>query len=389
MDVKNRLLETRIPRPLLRASWFIPALIGTLVATTASGTPADDEGSARDAASVPSSAAVTPAPSAPAATTSAPTVLRTDGESPIYSDNKLSGTLTLDTSVGIGTFVSDPQTNPLVVTSLAPMALYRITPALRVTMALSLTWYQVLGFDTALPENEVLLSDISIGVAHARIFNDADSGFNLSGGLRLGLPTSLASQFQNRLFSLSAGMNAALPVGPMVFSYSLGFAKAFNLTATATLDCNDFEDSAECIEGRDDNPNFGFESERRGAEVYIPGAGGASFSVTNSINISWGILDVLSLSLGLSLSNSFGVRSFPQDSLSSENATSGRSQRDRLMSSLALTYVVNRHLLVGASLMTDTSEPFGADGNDFPVIFDFTRASDNITSINLSVTGSL
>ncbi len=395
--MKNRLLDTRIPRPLLRATWLIPTVVGALFATNAIAAPAENEvgkvdedtKSGGDTASAPGSAAVTPAPTAPAATTTAPTVLTTTGESPIMSGADFGGSLTLDTSVGIGTFVSDPQDNPLVVTSLAPSAFYRLTPELRLTAGLSLTWYQVLGFDTALPENEFLLSDISIGLAHSRIFNDDDSGFNISGSLRLGLPTSLASQFQNRLFSLSAGMNASLPVGPIVFSYSLGFSKSFNLTATPTLDCDDFEDSEECIEGRDDNPNFGFESERRGPEVYLRGAGATSFSVTNSLNISWAIIDELSLSLGLSLSNSFGVRSFPKDSLSSENATSGRSQRDRLMSSLGLTYVANRHLLFGLSLMTDTSEPFGAAGDDFPVIFDFSRASDNITSINLSVTGSL
>lgn len=402
MDVKNRLLVSPIPR-LLSTAWFVPALLGGLLSTTAHAEPArpadstsaptEEAGAKGDApvetASAPGSAAVTPAPTGPAATTTTPTAVRTDGESPIYTDGRFGAQLTLDTSIGIGTFVSDPQTNPLVVTSIAPSGFYRITPELRATMGLSLTWYQVLGFDTSLPENEFLLSDISLGLAHSRIFNDPDSGFNLSGSLRVGLPTSLASQFQNRLFSLSAGLGAAIPVGPVVISYSLGFSKFFNLTATPTLDCEDFSSEEECIEGRDDNPNFGFESERRGPEVYLRGAGATSFSVTNSIDISWAIIDELALSIDFSISNAFGVRAFPRDDLSSENATAGRSQRDRLMSSIGLTYIASRNLKIGASLMTDTSQPFGASGDDFPVIFDFTRASDNITSINLSVTGSL
>lgn len=308
---------------------------------------------------------------------------------PTDSPSDFGGSLSLETSIGLGTFVSDPQNASLVVTSLSPSVFYRITPELRLTAGFGLTWYQILDVNTSLPENEILLSDVSIGLSHSRIYNDPDSGFNLSGGLRVGLPTSLASQFQNRLFTLSSSLSASIPVGPVSFSYSLGFAKYFNLTATPTLDCDDFEDSSECLEGRDANPNFGFESERRGAEVYLRGAGANSFAITNSLNISWAIIDELSLSLGFSISNAFGVRAFPQDDLSSENATAGRSQRDRLMSSLALGYTVNKHLSFGASLVTDTSEPFGASGDDFPVIFDFTRASDNITSINLSVTGSL
>ena len=58
------------------------------------------------------------------------------------------------------------------------------------------------------------------------------------------------------------------------------------------------------------------------------------------------------------------------------------------MSSLALEYSFNKYLSAGLSLTTDTSQPFGAQGDDFPVIFDFTRASDNITSLDVSVTGS-
>lgn len=398
--MKNRLNDSQIPRTSQTTFWSTPVILGALLALAptqakASPPPETSEADELETASAPTAAApaptTAPAAAAPAATatTSTPTVLTTTNESPIYSDNRFGGTLTLDTSVGIGTFVADPQTNPMVVTSLAPSAFYRLTPELRLTAGFSLTWYQVLSFDTSLPENEILLSDISIGLAHSRIFRDADSGFNLSGSLRLGLPTSLASQFQNRLFSLSAGLNAALPIGPVVITYSLGFGKFFNLTATPTLDCEDFSDSAECIEGRSANPNFGFESERRGAEVYLRGAGVNSFSVSNSLNVSWAIIDELSLSLGLSISSAFGVRAFPKDSLSSENSTAGRSQRDRLMSSLGLTYIVNRHLMIGASLVTDTSQPFGATGDSFPVIFDFSRASDNITSINLSVTGSL
>lgn len=308
---------------------------------------------------------------------------------PVDSTSDFGGSLTLETSVGLGTFVSDPQNASLVVTSLSPSGYYRITPQLRLTAGFSLTWYQILDVNTSLPENQILMSDVSLGLSHSRIFNDPDSKFNLAGSIRVSLPTSLASQFQNRLFSLSTSLTASIPVGPVSFSYTLGFAKYFNLTATPTLDCDDFENSDECIEGRGANPNFGYESERRGPEVYLRGAGANSFAISNSLNISWAIIDELSLSLGFSISSAFGVRSFPRDDVSSDNAVAGRSQRDRLMSSLSLGYTVNKHLSLGLSLVTDTSQPFGASGDDFPVVFDFTRASDNITSINLSVTGSL
>lgn len=376
--MKNRLLELTIPT-LFRGA--ISALVLGAVAS-----PAQADG---PAPTPPVVAAASDAPSMtpaaqPATTVSTPVTAPASATPANYG-----GSLTVDTSIGLGTFVADPQTNPMVVTTLAPNAWYLLAKDLRLTAGLSLTWYQVLDVDTPLPENETLLSDITVGVSHGRIFNDPDSKFNLAGALRLGLPTSLASQFQNRLFSLASSLTASIPVGPVSFSYTLGFGKYFNLTAVSTIDCEEFSDRDECVEGRDDNPNFGFESERRGAEVYLRGSGANSYYVSNSLSVAWSIIDELSLSLGLSVSTAYGVRSFPKDTLSSEHATSGRAQRDRLSSSLSLDYTVNRHLSVGLSLATDTSQPFGADGEDLPVIFDFTRASDNITSVGVSVTGSL
>lgn len=339
----------------------------------------------------PATPAVVAEGTAPAVTpTEGPTtIVTTEAPTKTETPSDFGGSLSVETSVGIGTFVPEPQDNAVVTTSFAPSAWYQLAKDLKLTAGFSFTWFQVLDIDTTLAENDVLLSDISIGISHGRIFNDPGTKFNLSGNLRVGLPTSLASQFQNRLFTLSTGLTASIPVGPVSFSYSLGFGKYFNLTATPTLDCSDFSNEAECIEGRDANPNFGYESERRGPEVYIKGMGASSFYVQNALNIAWSIIDELSLSLGFTISNSFGVRAFPVDELSSEHATSGRSQRDRLVSSLGLDYTINRYVSVGASLVTDTSAPFGADGNDFPVLFDFTRASDNITSVNISVTGSL
>lgn len=360
-------------------------LLGALVlATPALATePAPDAETVADNTPTPAPNPVAPPPTAPT------TVITTEAPTSTTEPADFGGSFSIETSVGIGTFVAEPQDNSVVTTTFAPSGFYQLAKDLKLTASFSLTWYQVLDFDTTLAENDALLSDISLGISHAKIFHDPGSKFNLSGNLRVGLPTSLASQFQNRLFTLATSLTASIPVGPVSFSYSLGFGKYFNLTATPTLDCEDFEDSEECIEGRDGNPNFGFESERRGPEVYIKGAGATSFYVQNALGVSWSIIEDLSLSLGLTISNSFGVRSFPEDELSSDNANGGRSQRDRLVSSLGLDYSINRHFAVGASLVTDTSAPFGADGDDFPVIFDFTRASDNITSINVSVTGTL
>ncbi|MFO0747010.1 MAG: hypothetical protein U1F43_15310 [Myxococcota bacterium] len=347
---------------------------------------AADPGTTSPATDVPSNTTTT-IDSGPAATTT--TTVTTGTEPSTMTAKKFGGSASWETAVGLGTFVSGAQQNSLVVSTLSGSGYYQLADNLKLTAGLSLTWYQVLDVDTTLADNTVLLSDIQLGIAHGRIFHDDSSGFNVGGSIRIGLPTSLASQFQNRLFSLSTGLNASIPVGPVTFSYAFTFGKYFNRTAVPTLDCTDFANENECIEGRGANPNFGFESERRGPEVYLRGSGATSYYFSNSLDISWSIIEGLDLSLGIAISNAFGVRSFPQDEFSNEHAAEGRAQSNRLTSSLSLSYQFIKQLSAALSFVTDTSQPFGADGNSgFPVVFDLERAPDNISSLALSVTGS-
>ena len=299
------------------------------------------------------------------------------------------GSLSVETSIGLGTFMSGVQKQPYVETAFSPNVYYRLTDKLKLGASFSVSWYQVGDVSTSLANHTVLMSDISLSLSTSSIWKDEASGFNVAGSLRVGLPTSLASQFQNRLFTFSPSLSASIPVGPVSFSYSFAFGKYFNLTAVPTLDCNDFDNPDECTSGRPSNPNFGFESERRGPEVYLRGSGSSSFYFSNSLSIDWTIVEGLDLALGLTISNSFGTRSQPKDDLSSAHSVDGRSHSDRLVSSLELSYQIMKNLGVGASLVTATTEPFGSNGDSFPVIFNFTRAPDNITSVNISVTGSL
>ncbi|PIE65824.1 MAG: hypothetical protein CSA24_01915 [Deltaproteobacteria bacterium] len=312
----------------------------------------------------------------------------TDEKADLDGDKKWSASVSIETSIGIGTFLSEPHRQSAVSTTFVPSFGYDLGHAMSLSAGLSVTWYQLLGFGTPLSEHDVLMSDVSVGFNHGSIWKHEGSGFNLSGSLSFFLPTSLASQFQNRLFTLKPSLRASIPVGPVTFGYTLGFGKFFNLTATPTVDCEDFDNPDECIAGRRDNPDFGFESVRRGAEVYLPGMGTSSFYVQNAFSARWGIVEGLSLNLGISIFNNFGVRSQPEDGFTNAHAQAGRAQVDRLVSSLSLSYQLLKELSVATSLVTATARPFGADGNDF-VIFDFSRAASNITSWNISVTGSL
>jgi hypothetical protein len=299
-----------------------------------------------------------------------------------------SGSITAQTSVGIGTFAPAPHDNALVSTTLLANAAYRISDAMQLSVAGSVTWFHINDFYTPLPDNEALLSDISIGISHSSIYRHEDSGFNVSGSFRILLPTSPGSQFQNRWFTLMPGLNASIPVGDFSFSWSLGFGKFFAGSSVPTVDCSDFPNPEECIQGREQNSALGFETERQGGEVWIPGRGMNSFFISNNLTASWAPVDRLSFALTFGIFNYFGLRSLPVDDMSSQYATAGRAQTDRLISSFAVSYQLFDRISVSSSLVTDTSQPFGARGDDFPVLFDFSRAPSNNTSINLAVTGT-
>jgi hypothetical protein len=333
---------------------------------------------------------VAPTQVAAAPTAAPPAVVKTDDKAASAAEKPKAWSLSLtgETSVGIGTFVSGDQNNSSVTTAFSFGAGYKLTDMIKLSAGVGLTWFNVLDFGTPLTENEVLLSDVSFTLSHASIYKHDDSGFNINGAFRVSLPTSKASQFQNRLFTVRPTLGASLPVGPVTFRYTIGLGKFFNSQAVPSIDCDDFDDEQACISGRDNNPEFGFESERRGAEVFLPGTGSNSFYLLNALSVNWTIVEGLDLTLGGTLYNTYGVRSLQVDEFSTEEATEGRSQTDRLITSLGLSYQIIKQVSVGASLVTDTVRPFGANGDDF-VVFDFERAPDNITSLNFSVTGTL
>lgn len=372
----NRSVRVSIPAAL-RAASFAAALVAFPVDMVhAEPGPAGDE-DRQITAIVPQAGGSTPG--------DASTVVNaTSGDKP----SDFGGAVTGEVSVGIGTFAPEPHDNALVSTTILASGFYRLSDDMRLSIAGSVTWFNVNDFYTPLPDGEALLSDISVGVSHNSIYRHADSGFNVSGSFRVLLPTSPGSRFQNRWFTLMPSVNASLPVGDFSFSFSFGFGKFFGGTSVATVDCSDFPNPEECIQGRTANASLGYETERRGGEIWLPGTGMNSFFFSNSLGVSWAPFDRLTLSLNFGIFTYFGLRSLPEDEFSTAYATGGRQQRDRLVSSFAVSYQMFDRISLSSSLITDASQPFGARGDDFPVVFDFTRAAANITSLSFAVTGT-
>ena len=306
-------------------------------------------------------------------------------------DFPLSGSLLVETAVGIGTFVGGDQGNTAWSTAIQPSLSYKLTDAMSLSATIVGTFYHINDFGTPLADGEFLLSDVYLQLSHSKIFKDEDIGFTLSGAFRVYGPTSESSQLQNRILTIRPSLKAAFKVGPVTFGWTLGLAKYFTTTTVPTLSCDSFRDG-QCRTGRDAGPGPGgsFESERRGGAVLLPSSGVTSFYVLNALSVSWAIIEDLTLGVSATLYNQWGIKSFDKDALSAPGANEGRSQVDRLITGVSLDYQIIKQLAVGMSVSTDTIRPFGDQGDSFVTIFsNGSRAPDNITSLAFSITGSL
>ncbi len=316
----------------------------------------------------------------------------------------ISVALSIGTSVGIGSFVSGEQQQVGVATSFSPSISYKLDGGVSLKTGVGGTWYQINDYNTAFENHRFMLSDVYLQASHGTVVNDEDLGLRIGASFRMNLPTSLSSQLQNRLFSLTPSLNMTWSFGPVSLSGSLMLSKSFNSNADRSINCETYTDPEQCREGRDADPGAsasslgnedggpgvggGFESEVRGGEVFIPSTGLTSFYVGYSLGLGWAIIEGLNLSVSAALYHLYGYKSLPKDEFSSQYARAGRSQTDRLRTSVSLSYQVHKHVGLSLGLATDTVRPFGADGKDL-VIFDFSRAPDNITRLSFGINGSL
>ncbi len=315
--------------------------------------------------------------------------------------------VTWTTAVGLGTFVKGVQRNDLVVSAITPVLLVPIKrTGVSISAGISGTWYNIPDNGTPLAQNTFLWSDLALTLAHDSIYSNKDKGLGLIGSFALILPTSRASRFLTRVISIRPGLAFSWKVGPVTFGALANLTKHFMRSRTPQVDCDKWPDGSQCPNGRDpSDPGFDngaiaqvaelenlttlFSGERTsGDRTFIPSAGVTSFSVGYGLSVGWQIVEGLALTGSVSMAHAYGVRSYGIDGLSSVNAKAGRTQVDALTSSLDLTYAIFDHLSVGAALQTSTLRPLGDNGKDL-VTLDFKRAPDNITTVSITVTGSL
>jgi hypothetical protein len=338
------------------------------------------------------------------ATVSTSTEEGDDADEPEEKASPISVRLSISTSVGLGSFVAGDQQQIGVATGFSPSISYKLDGGVSLKTGIGATWYQINDYNTAFANHRFLFSDMYLQAGHGSVFTDKELGFTVGASFRVGLPTSLSAQLQNRVLSIRPGLNMNWSFGPVSLSSAVMFSKSFNTNADRSINCETYTDPEQCRQGRDADPTAsadalgnqdggpgaggGFESEVRGGEVFLPSGGLTSFYVGYNVGLGWEIVEGLNLSFTTAIYHIFGYKALPKDEYSSQHAKAGRSQTDRLLTSIDLSYQVHKHIGLSLGLATDTVRPFGADGTDL-VILDFKRAPDNITSLSFGINGSL
>ncbi|MEC9072115.1 MAG: hypothetical protein VX938_07040, partial [Myxococcota bacterium] len=252
----------------------------------------------------------------------------------------ISGSVTLSTGVGLGTLVHlHPDENissqggrELVTTGLSGSVRYKLGDTLSLSSGMALAWYPIINYAVGYENGRALLGDLAFTLNQSQIVKDEDRNLSVSGSLTVGLPTSLGSQIQNRLFSLTPKLNLSWSLGDLSVNYSASFAKYFMTSTTPSIDCENFSDPNTCPAGRGTGPAGAFQTEKAGGELFLPSTGINSFTIAHGGSVSYQVIEGLRLSAALGFSHSFSVVDTPIDEFSSVNANEGRSHVDGLSS---------------------------------------------------------
>lgn len=291
--------------------------------------------------------------------------------------------VSLTQEIGGGTFIDDPYVRRAsydVSLGLAPY--WRITPMMRLTAGLSISQSVVENYESSVTyKNRLLLSDLSLGLSHAQLFKIPVLDIGVNGGLGIGFPTSLQSQYRTLLLSSNARLGMGRSIGPVYIAYGISFFKNFNQYTQPVIDKSKAGEHVVLAHYQG--------NEQLTTDLVAVGGANTSFGLVNSIMASWNITDALSFGIMYAYNNSWTYTSYPKDELSAEYADGGQGYRDSQQGVLDLSYQFNDY--VSASIGTATMvSPKSADNKAY--VFPFANFWDdyrrNSTSVYVSLGGN-
>ena len=282
-------------------------------------------------------------------------------------------------TIGGGTFIKDPYVRrPSVDLGMSISPYWRITPLMRLSAGIGVSTTLVENFDSGNTRpNQWYVSDTSLSFSHAQIYKIPVVGIGIRGGVSLGFPSSLQSQYRSLIMSGRANLGFSRAVGPVYFSYGFGFFKNFNRYTSPVLSKDRVGDKVILAHYRG--------NEQLSTDLVSVGGLNTSYGLSNSFLVSWNVYGGLSLAVYYSLTQGWTYGGHEKDEFSSDYADGGVGRRDSQTGVIDLGYSFNKYVSASLGVQTSTA-PKTADNKAF--IFPFANFSNNWrnnTGIYLSV----
>lgn len=325
----------------------------------------------------------------------------------------LSGQVSANTSVGLGTFVPGEQNRTSIGTSLSlffmmPMPVKGMMFA--AANSVSKTLIDVAEDPFAPRKRDTQFGDILVLFLYTPIIpsdeapreltakEKAEAALNPSlaadasgkpltipGGIGVSfqagftLPTSRTAQFQTRRTIARLAVNLRRNVGPISLVYQFRFDKRFNKYSNWVADYNNIDGT---MLARD------LGEENLGDRLVATGNVNIAHTFHSRLMATVSPTPALSFQASYTLSNNFNEYVSPNDEFTSPNAKDGRGRLDLQLASFTANYSFAGSWF--ASFATQTwSAPWADDNKTFRIpFFDPRHASNNITTLNLSLTKS-
>lgn len=284
----------------------------------------------------------------------------------------------LESTVGQGTFVADPNArNALVVWGASVAPGYRPTDALMLSVYAKVI-QELTDSDVDAQRQRLDLLDVNLRGDY--LLGTIPGVEILVGtGLWLHLPTSYASRFETLMLGASARV---------VMQRRFGEHWALDYLGIFRKNFHEYESPV--VDGAQSDPPPAFVrpggAEDLGGTLIAVGQNNVSHFFYNLLALSWLPARQWSVLVGYGITNAFTYASFPRDALSSPYATAGAGQRDSALGVIELGYELSTRFLFSGGITT-IAAPLSEDNQSFRFPFyDFEGHARNFTLFYLDVT---
>jgi len=294
----------------------------------------------------------------------------------------VSASVTLDNSVGIGTFVANQYArNPqwAVAVNFRPsLTLWeKLNLSLSVAAAKNMLTSYAYG-DSYI--RQLTVGDVGLGVAYPELYREPMTGIGFSASCGFAIPVSMSSRSAGLITAVRPSLGVNWSWQDLSLSYGIGFRKNFNMYTNVTHNTQDLPLSLQYRPGGAEDLGNGLIAEG--------GMRNSSHGLSNSFEASYTFFKTVTAAIGFYVNNNWMYTQPLSEQYSSPYAKAA-GQSDSTAGSISLSYQPWEHL--GFTAGVSSQQPaFTSDNKHlrFP-FFDFVSTSNNMSSFFLSMTGSV